>query len=235
MAKRLNTKLYRTIGITFSFKEFLQEYLSDLQGNALLIEEFSSEQKAEFDRLVEKFVLCGPSMGFSAKQYLYEALEIVVQVLINAPTLTDENEAERLNKGLLKIVRYVGLEGEEDFNFAQAVYFLAETISSITGETVQILSNVLGAVVTLNVFDGGNGYTASQATYELEFESSDNDGSTPGEVEVSSDADGVIALGTYTVDDGGDGFAVGQIVLLVDSSLDPGTYSPALAEVVSIA
>lgn len=235
MAKRLNTKLYRTVGITFSFKEFLQEYLNDLKTNVILVEELTSEQEVEFNALVTKFILAGPSMGFSAKQYLYEALEIVVQALISAPTLTNNAEAEQLNKGLLKIARYVGLEGEEDYNMQTAVYTLSETISSVVGETAQVLNDVLGAVVTLSVFDGGGGYTASQDPYVVDFESSDNDGSTDGTISVVSNADGEIVLGDYSVTTGGSGFATGQIVLIADPSLTPGTYSPALAEVISIA
>ena len=231
MAKILNTKLYRTIGMPFSYKQFYQEYLTELLDNTIILDSLDPTEEENLQKAVFKFIKCGPSMGFSAKQYAYEALDIAIRGL-GANNAVPAEDVTKLNNSLLNVIRYVGLEGEGDFNFQKAVFDTSEIISKIIGETTAVLPSLLGAVLSIDLFDGGSGFTASQTGLTLDFFSSESDDSTPGTVDVDTNGSGEVISGTYSVATGGDGFAVGQIILLDD----PGNPSatPALAQVISV-
>lgn len=220
----LNRKLYKTIGITFSFKEFLNEYLKSLGDNDIVIDALTNSELDLFKLLCAKFEQCTPAMGFSAKQYVYEALEILVRGLIaNASVSSDE--AERLNRGLLKILRYVGIEGEEDFNFQQAIFFLCEVISSITGVHMP-----KGAVTAIQITDGGAGFDPDETGLIVDFDSAIPSSAVPGTIAVNTNSSGEIIPGLYSTADGGDGFYVGQVVILDTAS----STSPAIGMVENI-
>lgn len=235
MVTKYNKKLYRAIGMPFTYKQFLQEFLTDLSTNALVLNVISDpDDQAQLVSLKDDFILCGPSMGFSAKQYAYEFLEKIVQGLIDGASLTSEEDA-KLNKYLLEVLRYVGIEGEGDFNFQNAIFRLAETISAVTGETVQIVDSVVGTVASLLVFDGIGGFTPSTPLSVIFDSSETSDDSTSGTLDLDVDGDGNVVNGEYIspkITDARDGFYVGQIVVLYESGTPEDIV--ALAEVTAI-
>ena len=233
MVKALNPKLKRTIGITFSYKEFFSEFLHDVATNQLIMGELSAPQQALIDLLVQKYDLVGPSMGFSAKQYAYEALEIACAALVGSADVGSAQKA-LLTKGILDVARYVGLEGEGDFNFMVATYNLSEVIAGIIGESIPIISPPFGGVASFRVFDGGSGYTNGLAT-EFTLVSTEPDDTDPAEVTLDVVGTSIV-LGTYEADVAGDGFFVGQIVTVEDllGNVGDAYDTPALAIVEAI-
>jgi hypothetical protein len=234
MVKVLNRKLKRTIGITFSYKEFFSEFLHDLETNPVVIESLSSAEEEAYSALVKKYDLSNPSMGFSTKQFAYEALEIVCKALVADSDIPADSKPA-LNRSLLDVARYVGLEGEEDFHFQVATYNLAEVVSRIVGEVVAIPKLILGGIASFRVFEGGSGYTNGLAE-ELTLISTEIDDSDPAEVTLDIVGNKVV-LGTYTTDDPGDGFFVGQIVTVEDllGNVGDAYTTPALAVVETLA
>jgi hypothetical protein len=229
----LNKKLKRSIGITFSYKEFFAEFLEDLRTNVQVIEILDSSQEAKLLSLITKYNNCGPSMGFSTKQYAYEALELVCNALSEDASIPEADKLA-LSSGVLNVARYVGITGEEDYHFQVATYNLSETISRIIGETVPIVpvqSTAFGGIVTFTVFDGGSGYTNGVET-ALELTSTEVDDSEVATVELDI-VGGSVELGEFTTLTSGSGFYVGQIVTLEDPSVN-GLDTPALAIVDSI-
>lgn len=231
----LNKKLKRAIGITFSYKEFLLEFLEDVKTNAQIVEILDSSQEAKLLSLITKYSNCGPSMGFSTKQYAYESLELVCNALSEEASIPEADKTA-LSSGILNVARYIGIEGEEDYHFQVATYNLSETISRIIGETVPIVPvqpTAFGGIVTFTVFDGGSGYTNGVET-ALELASTEVDDSINAEVTLDI-VSGSVVLGEYdnnVVNVAGSGFYVGQIVTVEDpiNTLD----TPALAIIDSI-
>lgn len=232
----LNTKLKRTIGITFSFKEYLSEFLHDLATSSTLTTAINdAPTMASLVKLANDFDLIGPAMGFAAKQTAYEILRITCEGLIAWADLPAEDKTS-LNTLVLNLTKYtqIGLEGEEDFHFQVAVYNLSEVISRILGEVVAIPSVALGAIVEFEVFDPGSGYTnGTDVTVDLISTEIDETTDGSGTVDI---ANGGVVLGTYTIgaapDDGGAGFYVGQVITVEDGVNASDT--PALAVVNSI-
>lgn len=233
MVNSLNRKLKRTIGITFSYKEFFAEFLEDLRTNPQVVAILSPAQETLLDSLVFKYKTCGPSMGFSAKKFAYESLELVCNALA-ADASIPESDKSALSGGILDIARFVGIEGEEDYHFQVATYNLSETLSRILGETVPIVpieSTAFGGIVTFTVFDGGSGYTDGVGT-ALELTSTEVDDSEVATVELDI-VGGSVELGEFTTLTQGSGFYVGQVVTLEDPSVNS-LDTPALAVVDSV-
>lgn len=232
----LNTKLKRSIGITFTFKQYLSEFLHDLATSPTLTTAINdAPTMASLVKLANDFDLIGPAMGFAAKQTAYEILRISCEGLIAWAQLPAEDKTT-LNDLVLNLTKYtqVGLEGERDFHFQVAVFNLSEVLSRILGEVVAIPASALGAIVEFEVFDAGSGYTnGTDVTVDLVSTELDDTTNGSGTVDI---ADEGVVLGTYTIgvgDDGGAGFYVGQIITVEDGVNNSDT--PALAVVNSVA
>lgn len=221
----LNTKLKRTIGMTFSFKQYLSEFLHDLSTNPTLTTAINdAPTMANLVKLANDFDKIGPAMGFSAKETAYEILNVTCSGLI-AWANTPAGDKTALNSQILNVTKYVGLEGENDFHFQVAVYNLSEVLSRILGEVVAIPAATLGGIGDFEVFDGGSGYTGTTAA----LMSTESDDSVDGEATVVLSS-GSVVLDTYTATTPGSGFYVGQIITVEDGVSD----TPALAVVLTI-
>jgi hypothetical protein len=151
--------LKRLVGIEFEYKRQLQNVLFGYLGNKL-VQEYNIPGNTPSSRisLYNKFALCGPSMGFSAKQLAYGTLELVVESLVNNPDVPEDPYTNSLNDQLVNITRYVGVAGEGDYNFMVAVYNLTETISQIVDNVVPV-----GPIATLgDILTPGSGYSIDE-------------------------------------------------------------------------
>lgn len=214
--------LKRLVGIEFEFKRELQTFLADALANKLVLEyDTGTNTPASRTSLRNEFVLCGPSMGFEAKKFAYGTLELIVDALVNNPDVPSAY-VTRLNDQLVNVTRYVGIAGEGDFHFMVAVYNLSVVLA-------EILDNVtpVGPILTLTLDDGGTGYTIDGADEDetgVVFlatlalgDQTDPDQYAAAVVEATI-AGGVITELT-AITDGGDGFAVGDVVSLeIDTS-----------------
>jgi len=214
--------LKRLVGIEFEFKRELQTFLADALTNKLVLEyNTGSNTPASRTSLKDKFVLCTPAMGFEAKKFAYGTLELIVDALVNNPDVPSAY-VSRLNDQLVNVTRYVGIAGEGDFHFMVAVYNLSVVLA-------EILDNVtpVGPILTLTLDDGGTGYTIDGAdgdeagvvflaTLALGDQTDPNQYASA--VVEATIAGGVIT-GLTAIVDGGDGFAVGDVVSLeIDTS-----------------
>lgn len=238
MATIFNTGLYRTLGIQFEYKIKFQEFLNEAINDALIVtyDDAGNNTPASRTATVNSFVGCGPSMGFEAKKAAYNSLELICEALVNNADVP-ASDTTTINSQLLNVTRYVGMEGEEDFNFMVATFNLSETISRVIGEVVPAPQAPVGEIVTFTIVDGGSGYedgvggTSSTTTVTVDSSETTNPaGYTAGAGTVTFVAGVVTDL---TLSDGGAGFAVGQIVQLNVSAGAQDT--PALAIVVSVA
>lgn len=220
------SNLRRLVGIPYSYKLELADFLNTVLTNKLVLEyNTGSNTPAARTALYTNFVECGPSMGFEAKKFAYGTLELVVDALVNNPDVPTDPYANTLNDQLVNITRYVGIAGERDYQFMVAVYRIGVTLS-------QILDNVtpVGPILTLSVSAGGTGYTIDgvdnnqtgvvfTATLDL------GDQTDPAQY-AEATLTGTIVSGVVTaitaVTDGGDGFAVGDIADLVIDTSAPG-------------
>jgi hypothetical protein len=214
--------LKRLVGIPFEFKSELQTFLTDALANKLVLEyNTGSNTPAIRTSLKDQFVLCTPAMGFEAKKFAYGTLELIVDALVNNPDVPSAYVTQ-LNDQLVNVTRYVGITGERDFHFMAAVYNLSVVLA-------EILDNVtpVGPILTLTLDDGGSGYTIDGADEDetgVVFlttlalgDQTDPDQYAAAVVEATI-ASGVITALTAIVD-GGDGFAVGDVVSLeIDTS-----------------
>jgi hypothetical protein len=148
-------KLKRLLGIQFQYKLELQNYFRSCLADTL-VESYNVGSNTSAARLAlfDKFVECGPAMGFSAKQFAYGLLELIVDALINTPSVPTDPYVNRLNAQLVNVTRYTGIAGEEDFHFMVAAYNLGVTIS-------EVLSTVsaAGPLLTVTLDAGGSDYT----------------------------------------------------------------------------
>jgi hypothetical protein len=214
--------LKRLVGIQFEYKRELQEFLSTALASSLVSGYNSSPNTpAERASLLNKFVLCGPSMGYEAKKFAYGTLEFIVEALVNNVGVP-AGYVSSLNGQLVNVTRYVGLEGEEDFHFMVAVYNLGYTISSIIDS--------VGPILTLTLGLGGSDYTVDGVDEDetsvvflvtLSPENQTNpEQYEPAKVEATI-AGGVITAIT-AITDGGNGFAIGDVVSLEIDTTEPG-------------
>lgn len=125
-------RLKRLVGIQYEFKLELDNFLSDLL-EAGVVADYDSLGNTPALRadMYDKFVACGPSMGFSAKQFAYGLLEMIIAALVDNPDVPADPYINALNDQLINVSRYVGLEGEEDFHFMVAVYNLGVTLADL--------------------------------------------------------------------------------------------------------
>lgn len=239
MATVLNTGLHRKIGMEFEYKISFQEFLGEAIASPL-VSSYNTGANTPAARTAAKnaFVACGPSMGFEAKKFAYATLELVVGALVaNANVPAADKTA--LNDQLVNITRYVGLEGDGDFHFMVATFNLAETISAIIAEVVPAPQAPTGVIATLTLIDGGSGYTdtvdgTADGVITIAFESTESTnpaGYTAGAGTVSIAAGEVISIDS--IDDGGAGFSVGQIVTITHAGADNGD-TLAFAEVTAV-
>lgn len=216
--------LKRLVGIEFEFKSSLDDFLQTVLDNKLVLEYNSgSNTPAARTSLLNSFVSCGPSMGFEAKKFAYGTLELIVNALVNNPDVPEDPYANELNDQLVNITRYVGITGEGDYHFMVAVYNLTVTLSEILDNVVPV-----GPIVTYTLADGGSGYTIDGADDDeagVVFlgtlalgDQTDPDQYTNAIFEATIASGVVTAITALT--DGGDGFAVGDVVSL---DIDTGT------------
>jgi hypothetical protein len=216
--------LKKLVGIEFEFKSSLDDFLQTVLDNKLVLEYNSgSNTPAARTSSLNSFVSCGPSMGFEAKKFAYGTLELIVNALVNNPDVPEDPYANELNDQLVNITRYVGITGEGDYHFMVAVYNLTVTLSEILDNVVPV-----GPIVTYTLTDGGSGYTIDGADADetgVVFlgtlalgDQTDPDQYTNAVFEATIASGVVTAITALT--DGGDGFAVGDVVSL---DIDTGT------------
>ena len=234
----LNAGLKRSIGMPFTFKQRLQEFLIENSTSPAIQVNLTPDQQTAVAKYVNNFILCTPAMGYSSKLYAYQAFEIMADGILSGDSNASPESKALVSRLVLNVLRYVGLEGEGDYNFQFAIIKLADAISTITGEVVEGDLGAKGGVVKLRVISGGVGYSDDGDTdgnTPVAFTSSEVDDSVDGTVTVVL-VDGVVTEQEYTATTGGSGFSVGQIVLLVDDGGETLTYDiVALAEVTQIA
>jgi hypothetical protein len=238
-----NTKLRRLVGLEFGYKIELQTFFTSVLANKL-VQEYNQTGNTPASRtaLYNKFVECGPSMGFSAKKYAYGVLELIIQALVNNPDVPTNPYKNSLNTRLVDVSRYVGIAGEGDFHFMVAVYKLSEVLSSIMDNVTPV-----GPILTLTLTAQGTGYTKNGAgtgtATGVVFNAILAPANQPDPSQyVAAKVIGDISSGNVTtitsVSSGGNGFAVGSIVsLTVDTAYaeqSGGTGSGATATVNTI-
>lgn len=216
MATILNTGLHRKIGMEFEYKISFQEFLTEAIASPLVVS-YNSGSNTPTARTAakNKFVACGPSMGFEAKKFAYATLELVVGALAanaNVPTA----DKTVLNDQLVNVTRYVGINGDGDFHFMVATFNLAEAISGVIAEVVPAPQAPVGAILTLELVDEGSGYTDGtdgNGTINVTFRSTESTnpaGYTQATGTVSIATGEVVSIDTIAT--GGVGFKDGQIV-----------------------
>jgi hypothetical protein len=238
----MSATLKRLVGIPYSYKLELQNFFSTVLDDKLVLEyDETGNTPTIRTSLYNDFVACGPSMGFSTKQFAYGLLELVIAALVNNPDVPTEPYETDLNAQLVNVSRFVGLEGEEDFNFMVAVYNLSVTLSAILDNVTPV-----GPILTLTLTTGGTGYTIDGVDEDetgVVFLATLALGDQTDPVQyVDAVVEGTIAGGVVTaltaIVNGGDGFAVGDVVDLVIDDTEAGqelsTGSGATATVATV-
>lgn len=213
--------LKRLIGLEYNYKLELQSWFDTLLSNDLIVG-WSSGTNTPTARtaLYDKFVSCGPSMGFSAKQYAYGILELVIDALVNNVDVPTDPYVNDLNDQLVNVTRYVGMEGEGDYHFMVAVYNLSVTLSDIVEDIVPVNNAPVGTNKTITI-DEDEVYTFTVADFGF-TDPLDNPPNELLAVKITTlPADGLLELDGIAVD-AGDFVPAGGIGLL--------TYTPALGE-----
>lgn len=211
--------LKRLIGIEYSYKLELQTWFATVLADELIVGYSDGENTpAARADLLEKFNLCGPSMGFSAKQYAYGLLELVIDSLVSNVDVPADPYANSLNDQLVNVSRYVGLAGEGDFHFMVAVYNLSVTLSSIFTNIAPVNNPPSGTSKTITI-DEDEAYTFAASDFGY-ADASDNPANTLFAVKITT----LPAAGTLELDgiavEAGDFVPVADIPFLV--------YTPAL-------
>ena len=159
------TTLKRLIGIEYSYKLELQSWFATVLADELLVGWSSgANTPAARTALLNKFVACGPSMGFSAKQFAYGVLELVIDALVNNVDVPTDPYVNALNSQLVNVTRYVGIAGEGDYNFMVAVYNLSVTLDSIFTNVASVNNAPAGTNKTITI-DEDEVYTFSAADF----------------------------------------------------------------------
>jgi hypothetical protein len=242
MANILNQGLYRTLGIQFEYKIKFQEFLNEARTDTL-VTSYSNGDNTSASRLAlyNSFVKAGPTMGFEAKRIAYSLLKYIGDALNASADVPAEDKA-LLDEGLLNVIRYVGMEGDEDFHFMVASFNLAEVISGIIAEVVPAPQAPVGGLVTLSLEKAGSGYTTNgtltSGTVSIKIESTETTnpvGYAFGVATATLTAGKITAIGAIST--AGGGFKVGQIVALnVNTAVSTGATqkTAALAKVVAV-
>jgi hypothetical protein len=213
-------RLKRLVGIEFEYKASLGDYFTTLLANKLVLEySETGNTPAIRSGLLTKYETCGPSMGFSTKQFAYGILELAVDALVNNPDVPTDPYVNLLNDQLVNVTRYVGIAGEGDYHFMVAVYNLSVTLSQILGNVTPV-----GPIVALgDITDGGENYTvdgldggdATGVVFRAYLELADQ---TDPDQYAEASVEGTIVDGSVTaitdILEAGDGFAVGDVLLL---------------------
>ena len=214
----MSATLKKLIGIPYEYKLELQEFFVTVLTDKLVLEyDTAGNTPSIRTDLYNDFVACGPSMGFSAKQYAYGLLELVIAALVNNPDVPTDPYENDLNSQLVNVSRYVGLEGERDYHFMVAVYNLSVTLSAILEDVTPV-----GPILTLTLTDGGENYTVDGADEDEEgvvfLATLDVGDRTDPAQYVPAVIVATIAGGSVTeltaITSGGNGFAVGDVVSL---------------------
>lgn len=216
MATVLNTGLHRKIGMEFEYKISFQEFLTEAIASPLVVS-YNSGSNTPTTRTTakDKFVACGPSMGFEAKKFAYATLELVVGALAANANVPAADKTV-LNDQLVNVTRYVGINGDGDFHFMVATFNLAEAISAVIAEVVPAPQAPVGAILTLELVDEGSGYTDGtdgNGTINVTFRSTESTnpaGYTQATGTISIATGEVVSIDTIAT--GGAGFKDGQIV-----------------------
>lgn len=216
MATVLNTGLHRKIGMEFEYKISFQEFLTEAIASPL-VSSYNSGTNTPTTRTAakDKFVACGPSMGFEAKKFAYATLELVVGALAANANVPAADKTV-LNDQLVNVTRYVGINGDGDFHFMVATFNLAEAISGVIAEVVPAPQAPVGAILTLELVDEGSGYTDGtdgNGTINVTFRSTESTnpaGYTQATGTISIATGEVVSIDTIAT--GGAGFKDGQIV-----------------------
>ena len=215
------TTLKRLIGIEYSYKLELQSWFATVLADELIVGYSDGENTPEARAdLLQKFNLCGPSMGFSAKQYAYGLLELVIDSLVSNVDVPADPYANSLNDQLVNVSRYVGLAGEGDYHFMVAVYNLSVTLSSIFTNIAPVNNPPTGTSKTITI-DEDEAYTFAASDFGF-TDTSDNPANTLFAVKITTlPADGTLELDGIAVE-AEDFVPVADIPFLV--------YTPALGE-----
>lgn len=213
--------LKKLIGLEYNYKLELQSWFTTVLGDELISGWSSgSNTPAARTSLLNKFIACGPSMGFSAKQYAYGILELVISALVNNVDVPTDPYVNTLNSQLANVSRFVGLEGEGDFHFMVAVYNISVTLSSIFTNIAPINNAPVGTSKTISIAEDAT-YTFSAADFGF-TDPLDNPPNTLLSVKITTlPAKGDILLGVTPVT-AGDFIPVASIPTL--------TYTPDAGE-----
>lgn len=213
--------LKRLIGIEYSYKLELQSWFATVLADEL-IEDYSEGENTPAARsaLLDKFNLCGPSMGFSAKQYAYGLLELVIDSLVSNVDVPTDPYVNKLNEQLIDVSRYVGIAGEGDYHFMVAVYRISETLSSIFTNVAPVNNPPTGTSKTIAI-DEDEVYTFASTDFGY-TDTSDNPASSFYAVKITTlPADGVLDL---------DGTPVTAGDFIPVASIPDLTFTPATGE-----
>jgi hypothetical protein len=213
------TTLKRLIGIEYEYKLELQDWFDTVLSDELLVGWSSgANTPAARTALYDKFVTCGPSMGFSAKQFAYGILELVIEALVNNVDVPTDPYVNDLNAQLVNVTRYVGIAGEGDYHFMVAVYELSVTLDSVFTNVASVNNAPVGTSKTITI-DEDETYTFTVADFGF-TDPLDNPPNNLLAVKITT----LPVLGTLELDgisvDAGDFVPAGDIGLL--------EYTPAL-------
>lgn len=239
----MSTTLRRLVGLEFNFKLELQNFFDTVLSDKLVLEyDQAGNTPADRTALYNNFVECGPSMGFSAKEFAYGLLELIIDALVNNPDVPTDPYKNDLNDNLVNVSRYVGIAGEGDYHFMVAVYRISVILSSIMDNVTPV-----GPILALNRTAQGTGYTkngagtgtASGVVFNASLAPGDRiDPAQYSQAKVVGDISGGLVTNITSISSAGNGFAVGSVAsLTVDTSAagqSGGTGSGATATVTSI-
>ena len=215
------TTLKRLIGIEYSYKLELQSWFATVLSDELLVGWSSgANTPAARTDLRNKFVACGPSMGFSAKQFAYGALELVIDALVNNVDVPTDPYVNSLNDQLVNVTRYVGIAGDGDYNFMVAVYNLSVTLDSIFTNVASVNNAPAGTSKTITIYeDEVYAFSASDFGFTDPL---DNPANTLLSVKIAT----LPALGTLELD----GIAVTAADFVPVADIGLLEYTPALGD-----
>jgi hypothetical protein len=210
-------KLRRLVGMQYEYKLEFQNFLTAaLAIPSVLSYNSGGNTPAARSALVTTFIGCGPTMIFEAKRAAYGALELITEALA-ADDDVSPTDAAALNALLINTTRFVGIaEGDgEDYHFMVEAYKLAKEISEVVDGTV-----IRGSIATLTLTTVGTGFTTDgtdDTAEDVVFIASSTAPSNPSNYQAAiltaEIIDGEIDSLTL-ITDGGEGFAVGQVVQL---------------------
>jgi len=239
----MSTTLRRLVGLEFNYKLELQDFFSTVLADKLVLDyNQNGNTPAIRTSLYNKFVECGPSMGFSSKQYAYGLLELIIEALVNNPDVPTNPYKNSLNDNLVNVSRFVGIAGEGDYHFMVAVYKLSVVLSAIVDYVIPV-----GPIVTITRTAQGSGYskngagtgTSTGVVFNATLAVGDQiDPAQYVAAKVVGDISSGLVTNITSISSAGNGFAVGSIAsLTIDTThagQSNGTGSGATATVTAI-